>query len=46
MSGAVNKPNARSTKMIATCGQRALLGLNLNKLVRDFARRDEVELLG
>lgn len=41
-----NLPNARSTKMIATCGQRAILGLNLNKLVRDSAQRHKVALVG
>ena len=41
-----HRPSAKSTKMIATCGQRAILGLNLNKLIRDCARRDETALVG
>ena len=30
-----NKPGARSAAMMETCGQRALLGFNLNKFARD-----------
>lgn len=41
-----NRPAARSTRMIAACGQRAILGLNMNKLVRDRARRNGAELVG
>lgn len=33
-----NRPGARSTAMMGACGQRAVLGFNLNKLVRDLAR--------
>ena len=29
-----NRPAARSIDMMGACGQRAALGLNLNKLVR------------
>jgi hypothetical protein len=38
-----NRPAARSTPMMGACGQLAVLGHNLNKLVRELAaRRDEV----
>jgi hypothetical protein len=32
--------------MMATCGQRAVFGLNLNKLVRGLAHRKKVVLVG
>ena len=31
-----NKPNARSTAAMARCGQRAILGFNMRKLVREW----------
>jgi hypothetical protein len=31
---------------MGVCGQRAVLGFNLNKLVRGFAKRKEVALVG
>jgi hypothetical protein len=34
-----NKPAARSVEKMGVCGQRALLGFNLGKLVRGFAER-------
>lgn len=33
-----NRPAARSVEMMGACGQRAALGLNLNKLVREMAQ--------
>ena len=41
-----NFPAARSTKMMATIGQRAILGLNLNKFVRDRANAVGIEIAG
>jgi hypothetical protein len=41
-----NRPAARSTKMMGACGQRAVLGFNLNKLIREIAKRNEVALVG
>jgi IS5 family transposase len=41
-----NKPAARSTRMMGTCGQAAVLGFNLNKLVRELAGRKEMRLVG
>lgn len=35
-----NRPGARSAAMMGACGQRAVLGFNLNKLVRGLARRE------
>jgi len=35
-----NRPAARSAEMMGACGQRAVLGFNLNKLAREFARRE------
>lgn len=34
-----NRPAARSVAMMGACGQRAVLGFNLNKLVRHLAER-------
>jgi hypothetical protein len=34
-----NRPGARSVEMMGACGQRAVLGFNLNKLILGFARR-------
>jgi transposase, IS5 family len=41
-----NRPAARSVDMMGVCGQRAVLGLNLNKLIRGIAARWEMELVG
>ncbi len=41
-----NRPSARSAEMMGACGQRAVLGFNLNKLVREMAKRNEVVLAG
>lgn len=41
-----NRPQARSAEMMGVCGQRAVLGLNLTKLIRGLAAKQEVELLG
>lgn len=41
-----NRPAARSAAMMGVCGQRAVLGFNLNKLVRELARQQEMELVG
>jgi hypothetical protein len=40
------KPAARSAPAMAMCGQRAVLGYNLNKFVRGLAKRNEMELVG
>lgn len=40
------RPRARSSRMMAFCGQRAVLGFNLNKLVRERAKRNEVAVVG
>lgn len=40
------RPRARSARMMAYHGQRAVLGFNLNKLVRERAARHEVTLAG
>lgn len=41
-----NRPAARSVKMMGACGQRAVLGFNLNKLVRELAGRQKMVLAG
>jgi hypothetical protein len=41
-----NKPSARSVAAMGACGQRAVLGFNLNKLVRGLAERRKVVLVG
>lgn len=41
-----HRPAARSAKMMGACGQRAVLGFNLNKLVRELAERKEMVLVG
>jgi len=41
-----NRPAARSVAAMAMCGQRAVLGLNLNKLIRGLAARKEMVLVG
>jgi len=41
-----HRPRARSTRMMGTCGQMAVLGFNLNKLVRGLAARAKVAVVG
>jgi hypothetical protein len=41
-----NRPAARSAAMMGACGQRAVLGFNLNKLVRQLAERRDAVLVG
>jgi len=41
-----NRPAARSEATMGGCGQRAVLGFNLNKLIRGLAERREIVLLG
>jgi len=41
-----NRPAARSAKMMGACGQLAVLGCNLNKMVRELAARRDVVLVG
>lgn len=41
-----NKPAAKSADTMAMCGQRAVLGFNLNKMVRGLAERKEMVLVG
>ncbi|MEK7750269.1 MAG: hypothetical protein AAB654_00030, partial [Acidobacteriota bacterium] len=41
-----NRPAARSAEMMGVCGQRAVLGLNLTKMVRGLAERKELALAG
>lgn len=41
-----NRPAARSVAMMGACGQRAVLGFNLNKLVRHLAERRDIVLVG
>lgn len=41
-----NRPTARSAPAMAMCGQRAVLGYNLNKFVRGLAERNEMVLVG
>jgi len=41
-----NRPAARSAAMMGACGQRAVLGFNLNKLVRQLAERRKAVLIG
>jgi molybdopterin converting factor small subunit len=41
-----NRPSARSAAMMGACGQRAVLGFNVNKLVRELARRKKMVLNG
>lgn len=41
-----NRPAARSEAMMGACGQRAVLGFNINKLVRELAGRKEMTLSG
>jgi transposase len=39
-----NRPATRSAAMMGVCGQRAVLGLNLTKLVRGIAKRNGIAL--
>jgi hypothetical protein len=41
-----NKPAARSAATMGACGQRAVLGFNLNKLIRGIAAKRELVLVG
>jgi IS5 family transposase len=41
-----NRPAARSARMMGTCGQLAVLGFNVNKIVRELAARRKVVLVG
>lgn len=41
-----NRPAARSVKMMGACGQLAALGFNLNKVVRELAKREQRQLVG
>jgi len=41
-----NRPAARSARMMGACGQLAVLGFNLNKMVREMAKRRDVALIG
>lgn len=41
-----NRPPARSAEMMGVCGQRSVLGLNLNKLIRGLAERKKMVLVG
>lgn len=41
-----NRPAAKSAAMMGACGQRAVLGFNINKLVRELAARKEIEVVG
>jgi transposase-like protein DUF772 len=41
-----NKPAARSAAAMGACGQRAVLGFNLNKLLRGIAAKRDVVLVG
>jgi hypothetical protein len=39
-----NRPAARSAAMMGVCGQRAVLGLNLTKLLRGAAQKQRIAL--
>jgi len=41
-----NRPAARSVNTMGMCGQRAVLGFNLNKLIRGLAGRKKMVLVG
>jgi transposase, IS5 family len=41
-----NRPAARSVSAMGVCGQRSLLGFNLNKLMNGLAERRELVLVG
>ena len=40
-----NRPAARSVEMMGACGQRAVLGFNLNKLARGLAKRNDMAMV-
>jgi hypothetical protein len=40
------RPAARSAPAMAMCGQRAILGYNLNKFVRGLTERNKMVLVG
>ena len=40
------RPAARSVAMMGACGQRATLGFNVNKLIRDLAEQKAMKLKG
>ena len=40
-----NKPAAKSANTMGVCGQRSVLGFNLNKLMNGLAERREIELV-
>jgi IS5 family transposase len=40
-----NRPAAHSQRMMGFCGQSALLGFNLNKLIRGLAKREKMKLV-
>ena len=41
-----NRPAARSQRMMGACGRRAVMGFNVNKLVRKLAGRKKIMLSG
>jgi hypothetical protein len=41
-----NRPSARLAAMMGACGQRAVLGFNSTKLVRELAGRKGMRLSG
>lgn len=41
-----NRPRTRSKEMMGSSGQLAVLGFNLNKLIRGLAARDKVQVVG
>ena len=41
-----HRPRARSVRMMGAYGQLAILGFNLNKLVRGLAMRRNMEVVG
>ena len=41
-----NRPAAKSAAAMGVCGQRAVLGFNLNKLMNGLAERRRVVLVG
>jgi len=41
-----NRPRARSVEMMGTCGQLAVLGFNINKLLRGLADNRQLALAG
>ena len=41
-----NRPATRSARMMGACGQLAVLGFNVNKMVRELAQQKKVVLVG